>query len=79
MVDLPASGVSDENLLVLQISEPLLWNCLVGLMLSIAVEGMVRFYGGMNVLGWVSVVGLGYGMLAGRVLCCAFCDFKMGS
>jgi hypothetical protein len=47
--DMPASGVSDENLLVLQISEPLLWNCLVGLMLSIAVEGMVRFYGGMNV------------------------------
>lgn len=79
MVDLPASGVSDENLLVLQISEPLLWNCLVGLMLSIAVEGMVRFYSGMNVLGWVGVVGLGYGMLAGRVLSCAFSDFKMGS
>jgi hypothetical protein len=48
-VDMPASGVSEENLLVLQISEPLLWNCLVGLMLSIAVEGMVRVHGGMNV------------------------------
>jgi hypothetical protein len=27
----------------------------------------------------MGVVGLGYGMLAGRVLSCAFSDLKMGS